>query len=184
MNCFVHEGHAATGTCAACRKALCGDCVGQDAPRLICKACVSRGAVYGYEYKSEAQIGGWPLVHICMGMDAVTMRPKIAKGVIAIGNIAVGGLAVGGVALGCFTFGGLSVGLLLAIGGAALGLGLSLGGLAVGSIAFGGMAVGFIFAVGGGAVGGAVIDGQHCSEAAREFLAGNLPFLPLPPSCR
>jgi hypothetical protein len=30
-----------------------------------------------------------------MGVDAVTMRPRIARGIIAIGNIAVGGLAIG-----------------------------------------------------------------------------------------
>ena len=59
---------------------------------------------------------------------------------------------------------------MLAVGGAALGLGLSIGGLAVGSIAIGGAAVGFSFAVGGGAVGPAVIDGRHCDEAARELV--------------
>jgi hypothetical protein len=125
---------------------------------------------YGYEYKSSVAIGAWPLVHVCAGIDPVTMRPRIARGVVAIGNIAVGLVAIGGVACGVFTLGGASIGLLLAVGGAALGLGLSIGGLAVGSIAIGGAAVGFVYAVGGGAFGPAVIDGRHCDEAARDFV--------------
>ena len=83
---------------------------------------------YGFEYKSPTTIGGWPLVHVCSGFDPVTMRPRIAMGVVAIGNIAVGGLAIGGVACGVFAVGGVSLGLLLAVGGVALGLGLSIGG--------------------------------------------------------
>ena len=104
---------------------------------------------YGYEYKSSATIGRWPLVHVCAGLDPTTLRPRVAKGVIAIGDIAVGIVAIGGLACGLFTVGGASLGLLLAIGGAALGPGVSVGGLAVGSIAIGGAAVGFMHAIGG-----------------------------------
>jgi hypothetical protein len=110
----------------------------------------------GYEYKSSTTIGGWPIVHVCAGIDPVTMRPRIAKGVVAIGNIAVGMVAVGGLACGLFAVGGASIGLLLAVGGAAVGLGVSVGGFAVGSIAIGGVAVGFVYAIGGGAFGPAL----------------------------
>jgi hypothetical protein len=107
---------------------------------------------YSFEYKSPITIGGWPLLHVCGGMDPQTMAPRIAKGVIAIGNIAIGIVAIGGLACGLITVGGASLGLLFAIGGAALGLGVSIGGFAAGSIAIGGAAVGILYAAGGVAI--------------------------------
>jgi hypothetical protein len=163
---------------------VCHDCVASDAPRLVCRTCAASGVPagapqyryaygygygFGFDYRSSITIGRWPLVHICTGIDPATMRPRVAKGVIAIGNIAVGGLAIGGVAIGLITIGGASVGLLLAAGGVALGLGLSIGGLAVGSFAVGGAAVGFFYAIGGGAIAPAVIDGRRCDQAVVEF---------------
>lgn len=192
MNCFTHSRNAAVGLCGVCQKAICHECVARETPRLMCRACDARGSVlpygwygwygYGYEYKSSTTVGGWPLIHVCAGIDPVTMRPRIARGVVAIGNIAVGALAIGGVACGLFTVGGASIGLLLAVGGAALGLGVSVGGFAVGSIAIGGAAVGFVYAIGGAAFGPAVIDGRHCDEAAREFVRRWLDVLPA--NCR
>ena len=56
---------------------------------------------YNYEYKSETELFGLPLVHIAYGYDPETLRPRIAKGIIAIGNIAFGLLfAIGGLSLG------------------------------------------------------------------------------------
>jgi hypothetical protein len=190
MNCFTHSRTVAVGLCGVCQKAVCHECVARDTPRLVCRACAARGSSpwfgwcgwYGYEYKSSATIGTWPLIHVCAGRDPVTMRPRIAKGVVAIGDVAVGVLAIGGLACGLFTVGGGSIGLLLAVGGAALGLGVSVGGFAVGSIAIGGAAIGFIYAVGGAAFGPAAIDSRHCDEAARDFLRRW--FSGLPPSCR
>src|SRR6266540_7136505 len=123
MNCFVHEQSVAVGVCSVCQKAMCRQCVGRESPRLVCRACSAQRSVLGFEYRSAAAIGDWPMVHICMGVDAVTMRPRVAKGVIAIGNMAVGVIAVGGLAFGVVTVAGLSVGLLFALGGAALGVG-------------------------------------------------------------
>lgn len=111
------------------------------------------GPRLAYEYKSSWAIGSWPLVHVCGGVDPVTMRPRIAKGIIAIGDIAVGVLAIGGVACGLFSIGGASLGLLAAVGGAAIGAGCSIGGFAVGSIAIGGVAIGFYNALGAVLVG-------------------------------
>jgi hypothetical protein len=179
MNCFIHNGRSAVGVCALCGKAVCRECLAQDTPRLVCASCAARGVMprygwygwygYGYEYKSSMSIGAWPLIHVCAGVDPATLRPKVAKGVIAIGNIAVGALAIGGLAFGLFTVGGASIGLLMAIGGAALGPGVSVGGFAVGSIAIGGAAVGFVYAIGGGAFGPAVMDGRRCDPAALDF---------------
>jgi hypothetical protein len=192
MNCFTHSRNAAVGMCVLCQRGLCHECVGRETPRLLCRACTAQGGVlgygwsawygYGYEYRSSTTIGGWPLIHVCAGIDPVTMRPKIARGVVAIGNIAVGALAIGGVACGLLTVGGASIGLLLAVGGAALGIGVSVGGVAIGSIAIGGAAVGFVYAIGGAAFGPAAIDGRHCDEAARAFL--HRWFDVLPPSCQ
>jgi len=140
--------------------------------------------VLGFEYRSRTSIGGWPLVHVCAGIDPRTMRPKIAKGIVAIGNLAVGGIAIGGLAFGLVTVGGASLGLLLALGGAAVGVGISVGGLAIGSVAIGGAAVGFVYAIGGGALGPAIIDGRRCDPAALEFVRRWLGSAGLPPSCR
>ena len=170
--------------CAICQKAVCRDCIGRDAPRLVCRECIDRGAVmFGWEYKSTASIGSWPLVHVCMGIDPITMRPRAAKGVIALGNIAMGGLAMGGVAVGLVSLGGLSIGLLCSLGGAALGLGLSIGGVAIGLVAVGGLAIGFKYAVGGAAFAPSVIDGRHCDDAARDLWMRWLGARSLPPTC-
>ena len=71
MNCYTHNTRSAVGICSVCQKAVCHECVGQDAPRLVCRTCVTHpvpaygyGYGYGYEYKSSITIGGWPLVHV------------------------------------------------------------------------------------------------------------------------
>jgi len=149
----------------------------------VCRACVRRGII-GYEYKSAAAIGPWPFVHVCMGIDPATMRPRVARGVIAIGNFAVGVVALGGVAWGLIAIGGVTLGLLGALGGVALGLGLSVGGVAVGSIAVGGVAAGLVYAIGGAAVGPAVINGVRCDPDAAEFARRWLGTWLSLPSCR
>lgn len=184
MNCYVHDRVPAVGMCAVCQRAVCRECVVPDAPRIVCATCARSRQVFGFEYRSRAQVGSWPLVHICTGVDPVTMRPKVARGVIAIGNIAVGVLALAGVSFGLFSLGGLSIGLLVAVGGAAVGVGLSLGGFALGSVAVGGAAIALNYAMGGLAIAPAVIDGGHCADAAREFFARYIDITTVAPSCR
>jgi hypothetical protein len=140
--------------------------------------------VLGFEYRSVATLGGWPLVHVCVGADPVTMRPKVAKGVVAVGNVAVGGIAIAGVACGLISFGGLSVGLVCALGGAALGVGLSVGGFAVGAIAVGGAAVGFAHAIGGTAFGPSVLDSRVCDPDTVAFVRRWLGERIVLPHCR
>src|SRR5512139_3330034 len=53
---------------------------------------------WNYEYKSQAELFGLPLIHIAQGIDPKTGAPRVAKGIIAIGNIAVGVIALGGLA--------------------------------------------------------------------------------------
>src|SRR5438128_9125484 len=149
MNCFIHDRSAAVGLCAACQKAVCRECVGRDTPRLLCRTCIRQRAVLGFEYRSRTSLGGWPLIHICLGVDPATMRPRVAKGIVAIGNVAVGGVAIAGLACGLVTVGGASFGLLIALVGAAVGLAMSVGGLAAGSFAPGRAAMGFVHRIGG-----------------------------------
>lgn len=86
-----------------------------------------------YEYRSQAEVAGWPWLHISFGKDPQTGRMRRARGVIAIG-----GHATGAVALGVFAFGGLTWGVfslgVLATGVLCGGL-LSAGVLSVGLIA-------------------------------------------------
>ena len=114
---------------------------------------------YGYEYKSEAQLFGLPLIHIASGYDRGTMQPRVAKGIIAIGNVAIGGLAMGGLALGGITIGGASLGI------------FAFGGLAVGGFAFGGGALGIFLAIGGLAV--SVMYALGGLALAPHFIGGN-----------
>ncbi len=116
----------------------------------------------GREWKSNAKLFGWPVLHVAYGHHPRTGQKLVAKGLIAIGDVAIGGIALGGVSLGIVSVGGVAVGinalggvaiaLQMACGGVALALGIATGGGAVGAIAFGGGAVG-LFAYGGGAAG-------------------------------
>jgi hypothetical protein len=179
MNCFSHDRMPAIGVCCVCHRAVCRDCIASDSPRLVCRPCAARGGVlYGFEYRSAMRVGSWPLIHICGGVDPLTMKPKVAKGVIAIGDIALGGVAIGGLACGLLTIGGASIGLLFALGGAAIGAGFSMGGAAVGSIAVGGLAVGFKVAMGGAAFGPAVIDRRSTLRSGRARLHASVARLP------
>jgi len=122
---------------------------------FMCPHCgfMMGGRLFGYEYRSRIEFFRLPLVHIVLGntINALTGRPRVAKGIIAIGNVAVGMVAIGGISVGVVSLGGLALGL-AAIGGAAIGLLLAIGGLAIGLVAVGGGAFGY-YALGGGAWG-------------------------------
>jgi len=137
---------------------------------LACPHCgyPIRGG-YGYEYRSERQLFGLPLVHIVSGnrIDPATGKLRVAKGIIAIGPIAIGGLALGGSAIGVVSFGGAALGL-IAVGGAAVGVLLALGGLAIGLVALGGAAIGY-YALGGGVIGVHALGGNAQDPNMIEF---------------
>lgn len=115
---------------------------------------------FGYEFKTDTELFGLPLIHIAYGYDPETFRPRIAKGIIAIGNIAFGVIfALGGLAIGGVSLGGLSLGL------------LAFGGLALGAVALGGGAIGLLGALGGMAISGAYAIGGLA--IAPHFLGGN-----------
>jgi hypothetical protein len=98
--------------------------------------------LWGYEYRSEAEILGWPIVHVTRGINPQTGLPRVARGVIglvAVGGMALGGIVLAGIGLGGVAFGGIALGLLLAVGGIAVSAGLAVGGLAAAPRAFGGL---------------------------------------------
>jgi len=126
----------------------CGEWL--DGPSRAPSAPTTGYGYYGwnYEYKSEVELFGLPLIHIAQGIDPQTGAPRVAKGIIAIGNMAIGVFALGGFALGGITIGGASVGV-FALGGLALG-GVTLGGVSIGVLlALGGLAVSTAYAIGG-----------------------------------
>jgi len=112
----------------------------------------------GFEYRSRRTLLGLPWVHITSGIDPRTLRPRGARGIVAIstgkavgclalGSHAYGGLAFGGIAVGLFAFGGFGLGVITFAGFAAAML-LAIGGFAVGPLVFGGLAIG-LYGVGG-----------------------------------
>jgi hypothetical protein len=99
-----------------------------------------------YEYRSRWTLLGLPLLHIRMGR-APEERLVPAKGWIAMGDVSFGVvLSMGGIAVGGIAMGGVSAGL-VGFGGIVFGM-LAMGGLAIGPLALGGAALGYL-AMGG-----------------------------------
>ncbi|MBC8010804.1 MAG: protein kinase [Burkholderiales bacterium] len=153
------------------------------APSLSAHAATSTVAAapaqmdYGFSYRSRRTVFGWPLLHVAVGVDPVTGRRRIARGIIAIGDIAQGVVALGGLAMGGFTFGGISLGVfsygglalaLFAYGGLGIGLLSAFAGLALAPVAIGGLAVGW-YAFGGTAWGAYVSSPAHHDPEAIAF---------------
>lgn len=108
------------------------------------------GAAYS-EFRSHAEILGFPLVHVTKGVCPETGRRTTAKGFIAVGRKAVGIIALGQLALGIVAVGQACAGL-IAIGQAAggyltlcqVGFGwrFCIGQLVAGEVAIGQIAIG------------------------------------------
>ncbi len=138
------------------------------------------------EYRSSAQLFGWPLVHFVGRVPG--RRSKLASGWVAVGCRAVGVVAVGNRALGVLALGGASAGI-VSLGGLAFGV-LPLGGIAAGWMAVGGGAVGFgavggaacgYYAMGGGAWGMHLITNAVQDPAALEWFRPWLDWITLVP---
>ena len=112
---------------------------------------------HGYEYRSESELFGLPLIHITRGRDPHTGRRRVSKGIIAIGEAAIGVIAVGGLALGGIAIGGLGIGI-IAIGGLAIGI-MALGAISFGLFfAMGTVALSLMYAIGWSALAPNFID--------------------------
>ena len=101
------------------------------------------------EYRSHAELFGYPLVCIANGIHPETGKTAVARGVIAIGQRACGVVAIGQMATGVVAIGQLAWGSFIAIGQVAAAP------LAVGQVAVGIVAAGMA----GAAVAGAFLAG-------------------------
>lgn len=116
----------------------------------------------GRVFRSQWTFLGLPLIEFnvsdpATGLQTSVSAPRRAVGWIAIGDEARGVLlAVGGTAIGAVAIGGRATGL-LAAGGIAVG-GVAVGGLALGGLAAGGLGLGGL-AIGGGAIGWQAVGG-------------------------
>ena len=112
----------------------------REPPKAV--ALVGGTRAWGFEWRSKAQILGWPLVHVAIGRDPRTIKLRVAKGVIAIGQFAFGLVTVAPLGVGLlFGFGQFVAGF-LAVGQVALGVQFGLGQFATGSTAIGQFAFG------------------------------------------
>lgn len=113
-----------------------------------------------WEYRSRAELFGWPLVHVRIGGGkpgkVQFVRAWIAAGdgalglLFGFGGMAIAPISIGGLAIGLLPFGGAAIGVAV-LGGLAIGV-WSFGGCAVGWQAFGGFALAWQAAMGGAAV--------------------------------
>lgn len=130
------------------------------------------------EYRTRATFLGLPLIHVATGslVDG-RYRRGVARGWIAVGDLSCGVLvSLGGVAVGGVAVGGVSLGV-VSIAGLALGV-CAIGGGAIGIVACGGGALGLVAALGGLAVArdyalGGMAIAEHANDpAARELFEG------------
>ena len=91
---------------------------------------------WGFEWKSQQTLWGYPLVHVAFGRDAGG-RLRVAKGIIAIGQFAVGLIAFGQIGIGLlFGFGQVMFGF-TALAQFAIAAYFGIGQIATGYIAIG-----------------------------------------------
>ncbi len=97
---------------------------------------------FGFQWKSHAEVFGWPLIHVAIGRDPTTGKLFVAKGVIAIGQFGFGLITIAQFGVGfLFGFGQFVTGT-FAIGQFALALLFGLGQFATGTTAIGQVAYG------------------------------------------
>lgn len=135
-------------TASTSRMKICEDC-GQTISRraLACPHCgapqgsaLSRKPDWGFEWKSDASIGSFPLIHVAIGRKNGKLR--VAKGVIAIGQFAIGLITVAQFGVGIlFGFGQFILGT-TALAQFAIAALFGIGQFATGFVAIGQFAVG------------------------------------------
>jgi len=96
----------------------------------------------GFEWRTGAEILGWPLIHVAVGRDAETGKLLVAKGIVAVGQFGIGVITIAQFGIGIlFAFGQFTGGL-FAIGQFAAGVCFGLGQFASGMTAIGQVAIG------------------------------------------
>jgi hypothetical protein len=109
----------------------------------VAESSASARRVYrSFQWRTQAEILGWPLIHIAGGRDRQTGRLLVAKGIIAIGQFAIGLITIAQFGIGfAFAFGQFTAGY-IAIGQVAIAIYFGLGQLATGATVIGQFAVG------------------------------------------
>ena len=145
------EKSALTGKDNSSLLSTCPDCGHSVSRRAIsCPQCGAplaagpspyRKPDWGIEWKSQASIGSWPLIHVAIGRK--NGRLMVARGVIAIGQFGIGLITIAQFGVGLlFGFGQFVLGLTV-VAQFAIGLIFALGQFAVGYVAIGQFAAGY-----------------------------------------
>jgi len=144
----------------------CGARVGpeESPPRHVHQR--GRRGDWGFEWRTQAEVLGWPLIHVAFGRRGGKLR--VAKGVIAVGQFAIGVITFAQFGVGLlFGFGQFLLGA-TAIAQFAVTLFFGLGQLATGWVAIGQFALGY-YALGQVAVGWHTWMQGHADPEARRF---------------
>lgn len=126
----------------------CGEKISDKA--FFCPRCgysiqsvhMGRKEYWGYEWRSETEFLGLPLVHIAIGRNKKTGRLLVARGIIAIGQFGLGLVTITQFGIGflfCFSQAGLGM---ISIGQVAIGIYFGLGQIATGITVIGQLAIG------------------------------------------
>jgi hypothetical protein len=134
-------------TCPECgasiseKAATCPKC-GYPMKPIADLTLITRRFWRGFEWKTETEILGWPLIHIAVGRNKETGRLMVARGIIAIGQFGIGLITIAQFGIGILFGLGQFVGGILAVGQLALGIYFGLGQFATGITAIGQLAFG------------------------------------------
>ncbi|MEJ5331107.1 MAG: zinc ribbon domain-containing protein [Desulfobaccales bacterium] len=97
---------------------------------------------WGFEWRTQWEVAGWPLVHVALGRNEAG-RLRVAKGIVAIGQFGVGLITVAQFGVGLiFGLGQFILGL-TALAQVAVSVLAAVGQVAVGYVAVGQVAVGY-----------------------------------------
>lgn len=156
----------------------CPDCGKEVSPRAPfcphCGAPRSAGPMFmrigradwGFEWRTEMEILGWPLIHVAVGRKDGKLR--VAKGVIAIGQFAFGAFTIAQFGVGAiFGFGQFIFGP-VAIAQFAIAIIFGLGQFATGYVAIGQIVFGY-YAIGQFALAKYAWMPGHCDPEAKLF---------------
>ncbi len=97
---------------------------------------------WGFEWRTKAEVFGWPLVHVAIGRDPQTLKLRVARGIVAIGQFGVGLVTIAQFGVGLLFAFGQVVGGNIAVGQIAIGVLFGLGQFAIGLTAIGQFALG------------------------------------------
>jgi len=122
----------------------------------------------GFQWRTEFEIMGFPLVHVAIGRDSRTGKLLVAKGIIAIGQFGIGVITIAQFGIGfLFGFGQGIIGF-TAVAQAAITIYFAIGQLAIGQTAIGQLAIGE-YVLGQATLGKFMWNPEHQDPQAVEY---------------